>query len=94
MHPTLIAAIAGPTFGTVLSIILYLAKKNMDNMTHILNNVNNTVVELAIEIPKIYCTKEELSIHIRSEQMEHHHTNVRLEQIRNEISLLHNHPSS
>lgn len=88
MHPAMIAALTGPVIGTFFSIILYLAKKNMDEMSRTLNKVNDAVVQLAIEIPKTYCTKEELLTHIRSEQLEHQHTNEQLLEIRNELSII------
>jgi sRNA-binding carbon storage regulator CsrA len=84
----LVLAVVGPTVGAVLSIILWLTKRNIEDMTSTLTKVNDNVVALSVEIPKTYVTKDELLIHIRSEEQQHRHANEQLLEIRAELKEL------
>jgi hypothetical protein len=87
MIPThVIFAIAGPTAGFILSVILYLGKRNLDEMTSTLSKVQHTLTELRVEIPKSYVTKEELLSHMHAEEQWHSHITQQLRDIREEIS--------
>ena len=84
----IILSIAGPIAGFMLSAILYLSKRNLDEMTQTLTKVENTLVELRVEIPKSYVTKEELLTHMQVEERWHENINSQLIQIREEMSSL------
>ena len=85
MTPTLIFALAGPLAGFVLSVILWLSKRTVDSMTATLNDVNSSLTELRIEVPKNYVTKQELLTHMEAEEHWHENINTHLNQIREEI---------
>jgi len=84
----IIVSIAGPVAGFMLSAILYLSKRNLDEMTQTLTKVENALIELRVEIPKSYVTKEELLTHMQTEERWHENINDQLIQIREEISSL------
>ena len=84
----ILIAIAGPTAGFLLSAILYLGKRNLDNMTETLSKVEGTLTELRVEIPKSYVTKDELLNHMQAEERWHENINSQLIQIREEMSSL------
>ena len=84
----LILSIAGPIAGFMLSAILYLSKRNLDEMTATLNKVEGTLTELRIEIPKSYVTKDQLLSHMQTEERWHENINSQLIQIREEMSSL------
>jgi hypothetical protein len=81
-----IFAIAGPLTGFILSVILYLGKRNLDEMTNTLSKVQHTLTELRVEIPKSYVTKEELLTHMHAEEQWHSNITQQLRDIREEIS--------
>lgn len=84
----ILLGIAGPVAGFLLSAILFLAKRNLDEMTQTLNKLEGTLVELRVEIPKSYVTKEELLTHMQTEERWHENINSQLIQIREEMSSL------
>ena len=86
--PALIAALAGPFVGAVLSIILYLSKKNLEQITNTLEKVENNLVELRVEIPRSYVTKDELIRHMQSEDVAHSNLNTQLALINQELRTL------
>jgi hypothetical protein len=88
MTASLLIAIAGPVAGFMLSVILYLGKRNLDEMTNTLTSVESTLTELRVEIPKSYVTKEELLTHMQAEESWHENINSQLIQIREEMSSL------
>ena len=81
-----ILSIAGPLTGFILSVILYLGKRNLDEMTNTLSKVQHTLTELRVEIPKSYVTKEELINHMHAEEQWHSHITQQLRDIRDELS--------
>lgn len=88
MTASLLIAVAGPVAGFMLSVILYLGKRNLDEMTSTLTKVEGTLTELRVEIPKSYVTKEELLTHMQAEENWHENINSQLIQIREEMSSL------
>jgi len=84
----LVFAVVGPTVGAVLSIILWLTKRNIEDMTNTLSKLNDNVVALSVEIPKTYLTKDEFIAHIRHEELQNIHTNEQLLEIRTELKEL------
>jgi hypothetical protein len=85
MTPALLFVLAGPLAGFVLSVILWLSKRTLDSMTATLNDVNSSLTELRVEVPKNYVTKQELLTHMEAEESWHENINTQLNQIREEI---------
>lgn len=84
----ILLSVAGPIAGFMISAVLFLAKRNLDEMTQTLNKLEGTLVELRVEIPKSYVTKEELLTHMQTEERWHENINSQLIQIREEMSSL------
>jgi len=84
----IVFAIVGPSIGAILSVILWLTKRNIETMTTTLTKVNDNIATLSVEIPKTYVTKEELLAHIHSEELQHQHANEQLMEIRQELKEL------
>lgn len=84
----ILLSVAGPIAGFMISAVLFLAKRNLDEMTQTLNKLEGTLVELRVEIPKSYVTKEELLTHMQIEERWHENINSQLIQIREEMSSL------
>ena len=84
----ILLSVAGPIAGFMISAVLFLAKRNLDEMTQTLNKLEGTLVELRVEIPKSYVTKDELLTHMQTEERWHENINSQLIQIREEMSSL------
>lgn len=80
--------IAGPIAGVLLSVILYFSRKTLEDVSSSLKNVETCLVELRVEVPKSYVTKEELLTHMKAEENWHSHLTTQLRDIRDEMSAL------
>jgi septal ring factor EnvC (AmiA/AmiB activator) len=85
---TSLIAIAGPIAGVLLSVILYFSRKTLEDVSSTLKNVETSLVELRVEVPKSYVTKEELLTHMKAEENWHSHITTQLRDIRDEMSAL------
>jgi hypothetical protein len=85
---TALMAVAGPVAGVLLSVILYFSRKTLEDVSSSLKNVETSLVELRVEVPKSYVTKEELLTHMKAEENWHSHITTQLRDIRDEMSAL------
>jgi hypothetical protein len=83
---TALMTVAGPVVGLLISVILYFSRKSLEDVSSSLKNVEHSLVELRVDVPKSYVTKDELLTHMKAEEMWHGHITSQLQDIRSEIS--------
>jgi hypothetical protein len=92
MGPELLAAIVGPILGGLISLGLWLNKKNSNHIEDGFNKLGShvTVVErkvddLRVDVAKNYVTNDELVDHIKGEEIWHKSMNDQMASVRSEI---------
>lgn len=89
MDPTVLGSIIGVVGSFIIGGITWLGKTNKENMTQInasVSNIESQVTALRIDLPTKYVSKEEMLLHIKSEENWQQHINSQLREIREEIS--------
>lgn len=92
MGPEIIAAIVGPLLGGVVSVIIWIGKKNADKIDNGFIRLNSNVEiitknlsDIKLDIAKNYTTRDDLLDHMREEEGLREVTNEHLKQIRQDI---------
>ena len=92
MGPEIIAAVLGPTLGAILSLSLWLNKKNVehiekgfDKVGGDLQIVERLVSDMRVDVAKNYVTNEELVAHMKGEEAWHASINAQIDDIRSDI---------
>ena len=93
MGPEIVAAIIGPVLGGVISLGLFLNKKNsdfiskgFDNISIHMSSIECKVDEIRLDVAKNYVTNDVLTAHIKGEEDWHLRFNDDLSNIRDDIS--------
>ena len=93
MGPEIIAAIVGPALGGLVSLSMWLNKKNSDyirdgfaNLHESIQNIDKKVDDLRIDVAKNYVTNEELTAHIQGEESWHIRFGSEMSQMRDEVT--------
>lgn len=82
----ILLTLAAPILGGMISLTIWQAKKNsqqvqdgLDNLHDCVHEVSRKVDDVQLDIAKNYCTRDELKAHIEREEDWHdqHHTEVR-----------------
>jgi uncharacterized coiled-coil DUF342 family protein len=82
----ILLTLAAPILGGMISLAIWQAKKNsqqvqdgLDNLHDCVHEVSRKVDDVQLDIAKNYCTRDELKAHIEREEDWHdqHHTEVR-----------------
>jgi uncharacterized coiled-coil DUF342 family protein len=82
----ILLTLAAPILGGMVSLAIWQAKKNsqqvqdgLDNLHDCVHEVSRKVDDVQLDIAKNYCTRDELKAHIEREEDWHdqHHTEVR-----------------
>lgn len=92
MGPEVVAAIVGPLLGGLVSLALWLNKKNSNHIENGFNKLGDhvTVVErkvddLRVDVAKNYVTNEDLADHIEGEEAWHSSMNDQMSSVRTEL---------
>lgn len=92
MGPEIVAAIVGPLLGGVVSLALWLNKKNSNHIENGFSKLGDhvTIVErkvddLRVDVAKNYVTNEDLVEHIEGEEGWHNSMREQMSSVRTEI---------
>ena len=93
MGPELIAAILGPSLGGMISLSMWLNKKNSDYIRDGFERLNTSVEaierkvdDIRIDVAKNYVTNDELTAHITSEETWHIRFAEEMSEMKSEVS--------
>ncbi len=88
-----ILSLAAPVLGGMISVIIWQAKRNSDNITtgfeslhNCVHEVERKVDEMQIDVAKNYCTREELRDHIDKEEDWHDQHHQEVKELRKEFN--------
>jgi len=89
----LIVAIVGPMLGGVISLGLFVNKKNAEFMSTEFNRIHDSVImidqkidDLRVDVAKNYVTNDQLTNHIKSEENWHVRFGEELAEMRDEVT--------
>jgi len=88
----LVAAIAGPIIGGVISLSLWLNKKNsllidkgFETLSSNMRSIERKVDDFRVDVAKNYATNEDLVLHIQNEESWHAQMNDQMSEIRSQL---------
>jgi len=89
----LIFAVLGPVLGGIISLGVFVTKKNSDMMSNGFDRLHNSVDtidrkidDLRVDVAKNYVTNDQLTTHIQSEEGWHLRFGESLSEMRNEVT--------
>jgi len=89
----LVVAILGPMMGGVLSLVVFINKKNSEFMSSEFNRIHESLVsldekvdDLRVNVAENYVTNDQLTQHITSEESWHVRFSEEMSQTRNECT--------
>ena len=92
MGPELLTAIIGPLAGGIVSIFLWQNKKNYqfinDNfrsLTTTTNVIERKIDDIRVDVAKNYVTNDDLTSHIKGEEVWHEEMNSQMREVRVEL---------
>ena len=93
MVTAIVTGVVGPLLGGLISLAIWQAKKNSDQIQDGLSNlhacmheVSTKVDDLSIDVVKNYCTKDEISKHIGREEDWQDMQHLELKELRQEMN--------
>ena len=93
MGPELIAAVIGPALGGMISLSMWLNKKNSDyvrdgfnRLTNSVQKIERKVDDMRVDVAKNYVTNGELTAHITGEEAWHVRFGDEMQQMRDEVT--------
>lgn len=93
MGTELIVAIVGPILGGVISLGLFVNKKNAEFMSveferlhDSVTNIDKKIDDLRVDVAKNYVTNDELTNHIQSEDEWHRRWSSEMNEMRDEVT--------
>ena len=93
MGPELIAAILGPSLGGMISLSMWLNKKNsdyirdgFDRLNLSVQTIERKVDDIRLDVAKNYVTNDELTAHITAEESWHIRFGEEMSQMRDEVT--------
>lgn len=93
----LVAAVVGPIVGGMISVVIWLNKKNSEHIESGFNRLNTTlnvverkVDDFRVDVAKNYVTNEDLVIHIKGEDQWHLEMKNQISEVKTEIRDLRN----
>lgn len=92
MGPEVVAAIIGPVLGGVVSLAVWMNKKNseyitrgFERMADSVSNIERKIDTVKYEMARNYVTNDTLNAHIAGEETWHQHFNNELREMREDI---------
>lgn len=92
MGSEVIIALLGPTAGGIISMILYLNRRNTERIERGFNSLNTNVNcierkidDIRVDVAKNYVTNEDLASHIQNEESWHEEMNSQMREVRVEL---------
>ena len=89
----ILVAVLGPMMGGLISLVVFVNKKNGEFMTTEFNRIHESVTvldkkidDLSINVAKNYVTNDQLTGHIKSEESWHVRFSQDLQEMRSEVS--------
>ena len=89
----LIFAVVGPVLGGIISLGVFVTKKNSDMMSNGFDRLHNSVDaidkkidDLRVDVAKNYVTNDQLTTHIQSEEGWHLRFGEEMSEMRNEVT--------
>ena len=89
----IVVAVLGPLMGGLISLVVFVNKKNGEFMTTEFNriherlgDINEKVDDLRFDVAKNYVTNEELTAHITGEETWHIRFGEEMTEMRNEVT--------
>ena len=93
MVTTIVTGIVAPLLGGLISLAIWQAKKNSDqiqdglsNLHSCMHEVSTKVDDLSLDVVKNYCTKDEIAKHIEREEDWHDKQHIELKELRQEMN--------
>lgn len=88
----LVAAIAGPIIGGVISLSLWLNKKNsllidkgFETLSSNMRSIERKVDDFRVDVAKNYVTNEDLVLHIQNEETWHAEMKDQMSEVRSQL---------
>lgn len=88
----LVAAIAGPIIGGVISLSLWLNKKNsllidkgFETLSNNMRSIERKVDDFRVDVAKNYVTNEDLVLHIQNEETWHAEMKDQMSEVRSQL---------
>ena len=92
MGPEVVAAIVGPVLGGIVSLAVWMNKKNSEYITRGFEKMSDSVINIErkidgvrYEVARNYVTNDTLNSHIAGEETWHQHFNNELREMREDI---------
>ena len=89
----ILLAVLGPMMGGLISVVVFVNKKNGEFMTPEFNRIHESVTildqkidDLRVNVAKNYVTNDQLTDHIKSEESWHVRFSKDLQEMRSEVS--------